>query len=171
MQNRRMERSLTGRWSVVSGLLCKENELLLVANRRRRGTLEWSPPGGVCDPGEDEIQALNREVFEETGVTVESWSEPVYEVTVDFVDRKMVLNVRVFQAGSWYGDLIFEDPDEIVEMGKFVKYFEAIELLGTAPLWVSEPVRFWISGGCSKYQHFHYVVQGSYPNEWNVERI
>ena len=39
------------------------------ANRSFVGCWEW--PGGKCDPGESFDQALVREVFEETGLTVE----------------------------------------------------------------------------------------------------
>ena len=40
------------RWSVASGLLESDGRLLLVANRRRSGAVDWSPPGGVIDDGE-----------------------------------------------------------------------------------------------------------------------
>lgn len=30
----------------------------------------WEMPGGKADPGEDEIQALHREIMEETGLTI-----------------------------------------------------------------------------------------------------
>ena len=69
-----MENNSLRKWSVVGGIIRKDDDILLVANRRRgssnvkkKGGLDWSPPGGVIDDGEDAITALGREVFEETG--------------------------------------------------------------------------------------------------------
>ena len=74
------------RWHVAGGLLVDDRGLLLVANQRRNGSVDWSPPGGVVDPGETPLDALSREVFEETGLTVTSWERRCWEVDVDFVD-------------------------------------------------------------------------------------
>ncbi len=65
-------------WRVAGALIEQDGLLLLVANRRRGGKLEWTPPGGVVDPGETSIEALVREVREETGLIVESWTSSVY---------------------------------------------------------------------------------------------
>ena len=94
--------------------------VLLVANRRRNGRLEWTPPGGVVDPGEEPLAALSREVVEETGLIVERWSEVLYRVSVEFPDRDMVLGVDIHRALSWTGEVVLEDPDHIVEDARFV---------------------------------------------------
>ena len=69
-------------WSVVGGVIRKNSDVLLVANRRKdsaklrgKGGIDWSPPGGVVDQGESELEALEREVYEETGLRVSTWSE------------------------------------------------------------------------------------------------
>ena len=36
-------------WLVAGGLVESHDGLLLVQNRRRDGSLDWSPPGGVID--------------------------------------------------------------------------------------------------------------------------
>src|SRR5205823_11367271 len=38
-------------WLVAGGLVENHDGLLLVQNRRRDGSLDWSPPGGVIDVG------------------------------------------------------------------------------------------------------------------------
>ena len=58
-----MERHLT-----VSGFVV-EGEQTLLHWHRKNGM--WLPPGGHIEPGEDPVQAVVREVLEETGVTAE----------------------------------------------------------------------------------------------------
>ena len=160
----------------MGGLLTQRGSTLLVANRRRDGRVEWTPPGGVVDRGEVSVEALSREVREETGLTVEGWSEAVYRVTVDFPDRSMQLGVEVHRASGWHGDIAIQDPDGIVEDARFVEPDEAFRLLATAPPWVAEPVTAWLSAALPEASgdgvpHFAYLARGSSPSELVVERL
>jgi 8-oxo-dGTP diphosphatase len=157
-------------WTVAGALIMSDDRLLLVANRRRDGRIEWTPPGGVVDPGETSLEALGREVREETGLEVASWSDLVYRVSVDFPDRGMRLGVEVFRAELWSGDLIFEDPDGIVEDGVFVDEEDGGTLLETAPRWVSEPVGDWLAGGASFGAGYDFLVRGTHPGHLDVTR-
>ena len=173
----------TRRWRVVGGLLVDRSTVLLVANRRgafdrtigrRNGRLEWTPPGGVVDPGEEPLAALSREVVEETGLIVERWSEVLYRVSVEFPGRDMVLGVDVYRALSWTGEVVLEDPDHIVEDARFVDAEAAGPLLATAPRWVREPVTEWLAGsqaGELEVPEFSYVARGSNPGDLTVERL
>ena len=148
----RGDRKLQAReWVVVGGLLVIASErrkgpeeILLVANRRRGGAVEWTPPGGVVDPGEVPLDALTREVAEETGLKVAGWTGPCYRVRVDFPDREMTLDVVVHRAVSWSGAMSFDDPDGIVEDARFVDVGQVDALVATAPVWVSEPLAAWL---------------------------
>jgi len=52
----------------VAGVLVDDEGRALLIQRRDNG--RWEPPGGVLEPGETVPQALQREVLEETGLTI-----------------------------------------------------------------------------------------------------
>jgi len=166
-------------WVVVGGLLVigsegggGSEEILLVANRRRGGAVEWTPPGGVVDPGEVPLDALTREVAEETGLEVDGWTGPCYRVRVDFPDREMTLDVVVHRAVSWSGVMSFDDPDGIVEDARFVDVGEVDALVATAPAWVSEPLGAWlvdpVRDRCDEHD---FIARGLRAEDLVVERV
>ncbi|HEX7095293.1 MAG TPA: NUDIX hydrolase [Acidimicrobiales bacterium] len=160
------------RWSVVSGLIQDGGSLLLVANRRRNGSIDWSPPGGVIDPGEVELGALTREVAEETGLVVSEWSDPVYDVTVDFGERGGELLVVVYRALAWSGEISIDDPDEIVHEAAFHPIEQCHERLCSAPAWVADPLLDWLREGFTELRSYAYrVVGGTDLSSLVVERL
>lgn len=155
-------------WLVAGGLLVGPEGLLLVQNRRRNGSFDWTTPGGVIDPGETLLAGLSREVVEETGLTVSSWESLAYRVEVDFVDQEMTLQVESHIAESWSGDLTLDDPDAIVVDATFLPTDEAIARLEPGPRWVSEPLTTWLESSVAG-QTFRYVASGR-ASELRVER-
>jgi len=122
-------------------VIVENKQLLLVQNQRRNGSLDWSTPGGVVDPGEEVLQALQREVIEETAVVVDGWSALLYTVDVDFVGRDMTLHAQVFRATGHTGTLHVDDPDNVVVGAQWATSSQAQQLLDTSPRWVGEPLR------------------------------
>lgn len=158
------------RWKVAGGLLTDHRGLLLVANRRRNGSIDWSTPGGVVDDGETTLLALSREVTEETGLVVASWDELCWTVEVDFVDLDMHLHVEVHRASAWSGDLCFDDPDGIVHDGGFHDHAAVAGRMESSPAWVAEPLTEWLDGAADGQPHFHYRATGS-PRDLRAERL
>jgi 8-oxo-dGTP pyrophosphatase MutT (NUDIX family) len=151
---------LSRQWSVVSGLIEDRRGLLLVANRRRGGTVDWSPPGGVVDPGEAQLGALTREVVEETGLVVHSWDGPVYDITVDFGTRGGELRVEVFRALEWSGEIAIDDPDGIVHEAAFHEHLACCDRLASAPEWVAGPLTDWLTERWTAGRSYAYRVVG-----------
>ena len=156
---------------MASGILEQgPSEVLLVANRRRNGSVDWSPPGGVIETGEAPDRALSREVAEETGLVVSAWSEPLYEVCVDFVEMQMDLTVFVFRALGWSGSITFEDPDGIVHDADFLDTEACRERLFAGPPWVGDPMLQWMHERWSDTRTFSYEVRGSRLDAMHVIR-
>ncbi|MDG1365657.1 MAG: NUDIX hydrolase [Acidimicrobiales bacterium] len=158
------------RWKVAGGLLSDERGLLLVANRRRNGSVDWTTPGGVIDDGESALVALSREVTEETGLVAVGWNELCWTVEVDFIDLDMHLHVEVHRAAGWSGDLAFDDPDGIVYDGGFHDHGGVAERLVGATRWVAEPLQVWLAGNGDDRPHFQYRATGSL-GELRAERL
>ena len=99
------------RWLVGGALIEGPGGVLLVQNQRRDGRVDWSPPGGVIDEGEDLLTGLTREVVEETGLAVTRWSPPLYDIEGEAPELGWHLRGRVHQAGELSGDLGIDAPD------------------------------------------------------------
>lgn len=52
------------------------HEVLLLFTRSRRGREFWLTPGGGIEPGESEMEALARELWEETGYRLDPLEDP-----------------------------------------------------------------------------------------------
>jgi 8-oxo-dGTP diphosphatase len=159
-------------WSVVSGIVERDGALLLVANQRRNGSIDWSPPGGVIEEGEREDEALSREVLEETGLVVTEWTGPVYEVQVDLGARGGTLRVVVYRAVTHTGEFVFDDPDGIVFDAGFHPAPQCRAYLADAPHWVAEPLRDWLAAPWDELRTYAYrVVTGTTLATLHVERL
>jgi len=135
-------------WIVAAGLIEGDEGIVLVLNRRRDGSLDWSPPGGVIEvhDGESVTDGLTREVQEETGLIVDDWEGPVYAVEVTALDLGWTLLAETFVARAWRGELTVADPDGIVVDARFVApELWSDHLQGTRP-WVREPIEEWLAG-------------------------
>jgi len=84
--------SLVKRKSCRAVILSQENKILLIKIENPEGSWEgWITPGGGVDDGEDEISALQRELYEELGV------------------NNLVIGVKIwmrFHSFPWKGDTI-----------------------------------------------------------------
>jgi 8-oxo-dGTP diphosphatase len=153
-------------WTVAGGLIESDEGLLLVCNRRRNGSCDWSPPGGVIEiaDGESLLDGLTREVEEETGVRVREWAGPLYEVRAEAADLGWRLRAEVHLAVAYDGDLVVDDPDGIVIDARFVALDDCATQLAQCHPWVREPLTEWLAGRWSfedEPHPFGYRVDGA----------
>lgn len=147
-------------WQVAGGIVADKRGLLLVKNLRRNGDVDWSTPGGVVDAGETPVEGLTREVQEETGLSVSSWTGPIYRVEVTAPDAGFFLEVEAHRADGFSGELTIDDPDGIVISAEFVDQPGARERLNGASPWVVEPLLAHIEDGVLDGRVFRYLVEG-----------
>ncbi len=155
---------------VGGGLIVIDNQLLLTANRRRQGTLEWTPPGGVIDDGETVTSGISREVLEETGLHVPAWDLCHYTVEVDAPEMGWHMTVESWLATTAHGRISLNDPDGIVEQALFVDVDDVEPLLADSPLWVKLPVMAWLAGGMKAISEFNFRVYGADRESARVEQ-
>jgi 8-oxo-dGTP diphosphatase len=158
-------------WLVGSALIESPDGLLLVANRRRDGAIDWSPPGGVIDAGETFLDGLTREVEEETGLRVTSWSGPVYRLRAEADDAGWTLNVEVRRALGVEGSMRVEDPDGIVVDARFVPVEECTAILASTWQLLHEPLGAWLLERWEDERAFHYRLAGSERAAMTVTRL
>ncbi len=150
-------------WVVASGLVERDGQLLLVQNRRRNGSLDWSTPGGVIEvsAGESVVDGLTREVAEETGIQVSSWAGPVYEVEAVAEGLGWTLRAEVHRALLWQGSLLVDDPDGIVVDARFVPLPAAPGYLDSCARWVREPLGAWLIERWESGRSYRYRLDGT----------
>lgn len=118
----------------VGAFIVKNNKVLLVKRANEPNKGKWSIPGGVVKLGESLIDALKREIFEETGLEIEALdvacvSEEIvrdntgikfHYVIIDFFAKVVGGELRVGSDAEDAKWISFDELDE-VEIVDFVK--------------------------------------------------
>lgn len=156
---------------MAGGLIELDGRLLLVQNQRRDGSLDWTTPGGVIDPGEQLIEGLTREVEEETGLRVAGWEGPLWTVRAEAPDMGWTLDVEVHRAVGFDGDITIDDPDGIVVDAAWLDLDGCRACLDTSWIPAREPMLAWLGERWTDARSFRYRVEGESRVGASVTRL
>jgi 8-oxo-dGTP diphosphatase len=130
---------------IVAAIIRRGDEILLVEQQGPNDPVSsWALPGGRVEPGELLIDALAREVREETGLVVATIGQLAYLVQAESDHRTLVL---MFEVKDWSGEIRVNDPDGYILQACFVAQSDAIALLEKLPLrHMHEPLVAYLRG-------------------------
>ena len=141
-------------------LLDRMGRVLLVANDwGRRGKIRYTLPGGMVEPGETAVEAVVREVREETGLTVVEVEHLAYVVQVEDRRRRERTVAMAFRV-RWKGLLNPHDPDGHIVEARFFDREALKERLGSH-LPLLEPLLYYLETG--EPGHYHAYRSWSEP--------
>ena len=158
-------------WTVAGGLIEQDGRLLLVQNLRRDGSLDWTTPGGVVDPGEGVLEALSREVEEETGLSVTGWEGPVWQVEAEAPEMGWTLRVEVHRATGFEGSIAVDDPDGIVVDVAWHDLPGCHDCLATSWIPAREPMLAWLGERWLEPRTYRYRIDGVDRSDAGVVRL
>jgi len=141
-------------YRIVVGIIRQQNQLLLVQNQAEGMEAVWSLPGGVIEEGETLKESLQREMKEETGLSVEAF-ELAY-MTENFIEQFNAHSLVTYFDCSVTGELSLNDPDREVVACKWIP----IEQLGEYILNrdVLEPLKDCLNGTSKSYYLYEQMV-------------
>lgn len=129
---------------VVSALLRRDGEILLVEQRAPGDPAStWMLPGGVVEAGETALEALRRELREETGLVLRG--DPRLAFAVHLVDAAESVLALTFACDA-DGTPEPDDPDGYVLDVAWIDEGEAIARLGRVRWYDPVPLRRHLAG-------------------------
>ena len=123
-----------------------DREILMVGNDYGRDELVWNLPGGAVDPGEDLIEAVRRELYEETGITALEIGPLAWIVQAVLQNNRPFIIGFAFEVTAWQGEVSVENEvaHGDVQQAEFVPFDGAIECMLTGNKialrdWLADP--------------------------------
>jgi 8-oxo-dGTP diphosphatase len=105
-----------------------QREILMVGNDYGLDQLVWNLPGGAVDPGEDMLEAVARELYEETGITALEIGSLAWIVQGILKENQPFIIAFAFEVNVWEGEVSVENEVDHgdVQQAKFVPFEAAL---------------------------------------------
>lgn len=91
--------------------IVEEDRVLLLKRRKEPFQHHWTAPGGKIDEGETPLEAIKREIWEETGLTV--YNPTLRAVCSEKGEADYNWLLFLFRARSYSGELVESDEGEL----------------------------------------------------------
>jgi 8-oxo-dGTP diphosphatase len=131
---------------MVTALIRRNGQLLLVQEQHPDArTPSWTLPAGKVEPGEELIEALRRELKEETGLTLEG--QPVLAFTVQVLTTtgdEVIEGIGFHFVCDVSGYPQSQDPDGLVIAARWFPESEALHLLAALDWYDCSFLRKWL---------------------------
>lgn len=106
-------------YRIVSGILIRNNKVLLVQNKDEYSNNTWSLPGGQVELHETLEQAIKREFLEETGLSVTKFDLAyISECFIPQFEAHSLVTVFLVQTKDYHVNIM--DPDNEIVSFKWV---------------------------------------------------
>lgn len=149
------------KYIISSGLIFNDRNQILLAKHTPEFEAghHWYIPGGTADKNEQPLDALRREIKEETNIDINVIDEPVYIVKHTNYKRGWYSDIYVYEIKDWSGKLEINDPDgDTIEL-KWFSINQAIDVIKKVPFKVmSEPLINYMEGNDMR-KEWSYVEQ------------
>jgi 8-oxo-dGTP diphosphatase len=126
---------------IVTALVRRGEELLMVRQAGPGEEPVWSVPGGRIEPGEFVTDALEREAAEETGIRILDRGALAFLAQMDDRREGYFATVWTWDVAAWEGEVSPADPDGFVREAAFMPLAQALEHL-RAISWQPLTVRY-----------------------------
>jgi ADP-ribose pyrophosphatase YjhB (NUDIX family) len=110
---------------IATAIVRRAEEVLMVLQTGSGEELVWTVPGGRVEPLEFVVDALRREVREETRIDVVDPGRIAFLAQVDDRPEEYFATVWIWEVAGWSGELAVNDPDGSVREAVWVPVDEA----------------------------------------------
>lgn len=136
---------------IVSIVARRAGKLLLVQQQDPADPFpSWGLPGGKVEPGEELLVGLQRELLEETGLTLAGTPTIAFIVQVlRETENGLQEALACHFACEVSGQICPQDPDGLVRSAHWIDERAALEHLDKLPWYDCEPLRRWLCGAAA----------------------
>ncbi len=96
---------------VVTGIINKDNKILMIKRAKNEGNLLWAFPGGKVEEGENKEEACIREIYEETGIKVQ-----IQKILGERIHPDTEVKITYFLCNYLSGQITIMDKTEILDI-------------------------------------------------------